>query len=122
MNFETSIDASKTPHAASFWNEHYETLKQAGVLKGEDALLFVELCYTYELLAKAREGLFTDGLSQVDRIHGGMLRKSHYFQIWKDAMATFLVLSKKFAILPADRKEFGAKEAKSFDLEDILSE
>lgn len=114
------IDKERTPYAFSFWEAHYEKLVEAGILKAEDELLFSELCFTYELLAQSRKGLFEDGLSQIDRIHGGMLRKSHYFQIWKDAMATFMTLSKKFAILPSDRKEFGKADVKSFSLEDVL--
>jgi len=56
----------------------------------------------------------------VDRIYGGMLCKSHYFQIWKDSLNAFLVLGKEFGILPSDRKEFGKGDTKGFDLEDIL--
>lgn len=120
MDALTTIDATQTPYAAQLYHNYYEQLRDSGMLKEEDSLLFIELCMVYEFLVRSRNGLLKDGLYQIDKIHGGMQRKSFNWQIYKDSMTTFSLLSKKFGLMPADREGFGKKEAKGFDLEDIL--
>lgn len=115
------MDKVRTPYAYAFFENFWNKLFVAGLVQQEDRLVFEELCFAFELMVRARNGLLEDGLTEVDRVHGGQLRKSPYHQIYRDAQANFLKLAAKFGITPADRKELGVGIVESnIDLEELL--
>lgn len=115
------MDKVKTPYAYAFFENFWNKLFVAGLVQQEDRLVFEELCFAFELMVRARKTLLDEGLSEVDRAHGGMLKKHPAFQIYRDTQASFLKLAAKFGITPADRKELGVGIVESnFDLEELL--
>jgi len=111
----------KAPAAYAFWNAYAPTLADSGALTEQDALAFEELAVCYQLIVAARDGMLDGGVAEADRAHGGMLKKSPYFQMWRDSMATFMRLSARFGILPSDRKALGSGAPVGLSLEDILA-
>lgn len=111
----------KAPDAYKFWSEYAPVLVDNGLMTDQDALAFEELAMCYQIMVMARNEVLENGVTDIDRVHGGMKKKNVALQVWRDSLSSFMRLSARFGILPADRKVLGVgATVAAFSLDDLL--
>jgi P27 family predicted phage terminase small subunit len=105
-----------SPYARDCWERHAPELEHLGLLTSLDAGSFEMACEAYALARHALEEMRprrADGepdartnrreVLDVDRVHGGMLRKHPAFSVWNMAQNSYKAWCIEFGMTPSSR-------------------